>query len=230
MPFKLKNFLALALLGFAGALATTAGAAEAAGSDNPQPALQQGVDAKAKSFLERQNALLCDYMKSRQKYLLACSELAAILAKDEISKKFKDASAELGKDAKTDIAKISLAVSSLFKDAECSAILNLQGAEIESEALKRYAEVLNLFSESFAMLVEIANKIPSLASGAKDILKAAPKEEEKLRLTDAVEPTIALGNQIVEDLKSAKELSARLVKFAKDAKLAPPKELADFAK
>lgn len=230
MPFKLKNFLALALLGFASALATTASAAEAAGSDNSQPALQQGVDAKAKSFLEKQNALLCNYMESRQKYLLACSELASIFAKEEISKKFKDASNSLGEGAKVDIAKISLAVSSLFKNAECSAILNLQGAKLKPEALKRCAEALNLFSESFAMLVEIANKIPSLASGAKDILKAAPKEEEKLRLTDAVEPTIALGNQIVADLKSAKEVSAKLVKFAEDAKLAPPKALADFAK
>ena len=230
MPFKLKNFLALALLGFASALATTASAAEAAGSDNSQPALQQGVDAKAKSFLEKQNALLCNYMESRQKYLLACSELASIFAKEEISKKFKDASKSLWEGAKVDIEKISIAGSYLFKDAECSAILNLQGAKLKPEALKRCAEALNLFSESFAMLVEIANKIPSLASGAKDILKAAPKEEEKLRLTDAVEPTIALGNQIVADLKSAKEVSAKLVKFAEDAKLAPPKALADFAK
>lgn len=229
MPFNLKRILALALLCSACA-AALAGAGEAAGGQSEKPALQQSPKDRAKSFLERQSALVCDYAKSRQKYLLACSEFAAIFAKDEISKKFNSAAAELGRDAKADIAKIALAVNSIFKDGECSAIFSPQNKELSPEALERCGRALNMFWDSFAGLIEIANKIPSLASEAKEILKSAPKEEEKLRLTDAIEPTIALGNQIVADLKSAKEVSAKLVKLAEELKLTAPKALSNFAK
>lgn len=219
---SVKKIIANVCIVLASVLAFSAESAESAKGN------AEAEQSQASDFLAKQDSILKDYAESRQKYLEACMNLASAIGEKDFAKDCEALAKSLTSE-KLSVSEMTKKIDSLLSKSGADTFLDSAKLKLEGSAKEEYAKALESFSESFSKLVEVANKIPSLAKQAKEMIKKAPILE-KVKMTDSASETIALGNQIVSDLKSAKETAAKLVKSSKDAAVDLPKWLEDFSK
>lgn len=219
---SVKKIIANVCIVLASVLAFSAETAESA---KPNAEAEQ---SQASDFLAKQSSILKDYAASRQKYVQACMNLANSIGEMDFAKECETLAKTLASE-NLGVNEIAKRIDTLLSKSGANTFLDGAKLKLKDDAKKEYSKALEAFSESFSKLVEVANKIPSLAKQAKEMIERAPIQE-KVKMTDSASETIALGNQIVSDLKSAKETAAKLVKSSKDAAVELPKWLEDFSK
>lgn len=190
---------------------------------------QAPSSSQADAFVAKQKALISNYALSKQKYAKGCEYIASCLGNEKLASQYKEAANAIDINKETDVKKIAETTDKLASGADSSVIFESAKTSLSDAAKAKYSEGLGQFSESFTLLAQIAKDTPVLAKEAKEIIQEA-SVTEKIKMTNAVEPTIDLGKQVTADLKSAKSKVAELIEAAKAMGIEIPSALQVFAK